>query len=272
MMGQTHAFVSMIPAVLIFWKIDGGRELNHGRFVLFAFFSGMLVDFDMLAGMLEQVYTGAIPGTFCEFFAIGRRTHPIFTHHFITFSIAAVAFIIGILFWTKTKRASNMKSKQAAVATIITICVTVIPTLLLRLPTRPSYWQVVDDATWRYNLAITTLFLSGLAVSVMVNIKRPLHLMVFGLGIMLHLSCDIIEYWVLILGPFDPAWLSSEEPARIILELYDFDRNLILGALFEAPPHLFFLGYIAWYSIKGRNMIVTECASSDRMPITKSHD
>ncbi|MHA1680441.1 MAG: hypothetical protein ACTSUE_05495 [Promethearchaeota archaeon] len=270
MMGNTHAVIAMIPAILLFWKGHGGTSVKHGRFMIFALFSGLLIDFDFLSGMFQQLYTNNLPASFSEFYSIGRQAHPIFTHNFITFTIATIGFVIGLVMYRRKGSGPGSSTETSLnpghepgrhergrgwMIPLVMVSSTVIPILFLQIPTRVGPWQVVNDGTWQYDLVLACIFLAGIVLSIFLNIRRPLYLIVFGLGIMLHILCDVIEYWVLLLGPFDPAWFSGDVPPMAILDLYDFDRNFLLGILFEGPPHVIFVVYVIWYINSGRKKI-----------------
>ncbi|MFX0100270.1 MAG: hypothetical protein ACFFCS_11865, partial [Candidatus Hodarchaeota archaeon] len=187
MMGSTHFIMGMILPVLLFWKTKEGRKLKHFKFLFFGMVSGVLVDFDFLAGMLELVYTNNIPSSFKEFYDIGRGAHPYFSHSYITLAIAVIASVIGLgasLFYFKRQmnplgNAYHVKySKLIAILMIVTI---ILPLLLLRLGYRS------EASILQYNQALSIVFLVGLALMIVLNLKRPGYLLVFGTGILLHL-------------------------------------------------------------------------------------
>jgi hypothetical protein len=217
----------------------------------------MLVDFDFLSGFLELAFTDSIPPTLQEFISEGRGNHPVFTHSMITLVIAAAAVVMGIVLLARLRArgdrpsaGSNAGSVRSAIPTMITFAAAVTPQLLLRLGS--SHWWGIDDPQlWSFNVSMAIAFLAGIGVGIAANVKRPAYLLVFGLGICLHLLCDMAQYFVLVLGPFDPAWAAGEVPLRIGLDLYS-DSDLLLGAAVEGPIYVFFAVYLMWYMVKGK--------------------
>jgi hypothetical protein len=255
MLATTHALVATVVAAIVFWKMPTADRPNHGRFMLFAMAAGMLVDFDFLSGFLELAFTGSIPQTLQQFILQGRGNHPVFTHSTITLGIAAVAAVVGLVLFARRYTRGNplaansgMRKSYPAIATAATFAATVTPQLLLRLGS--SHWWGIDDPQlWSFNISMVVVFLAGIGVGIMVNARRPAHLLVFGLGICLHLLCDMIQYFVLVLGPFDPAWAAVVAPLRVGLDLYS-DSDLLLGAAVEGPAYVFFVVYLVWYLVK----------------------
>ena len=260
MLAPTHAFVAALVAAIVFWKLPAADRPNHGRFLLFAMAAGMLVDFDFLSGFLELAFTGSIPPTLQEFISEGRGNHPVFTHSSITLAIAAAAVVIGIVLLARPRARGDRpaaglstENGRSAIPTGITFAATVTPQLLLRLGS--SHWWGIDDPQlWSFNVSMAIVFLAGIGVGVVANVKRPSYLLVFGLGICLHLLCDMIQYFVLVLGPFDPAWVTGLPPPRIGLDLYS-DSDLLLGAAVECPVYALFIVYIVWYLVRGKRKI-----------------
>ena len=219
--------------------------------------AGMLIDFDFLSGFLELAFTNSIPSTLQDFVSEGRGNHPVFTHSMITLAIAAAAVVMGLVLLVRERArgdrpvagpsAGNIRS---AIPTVITFAATVTPQLLLRLGSS-HWWRIDDPQLWSFNVSMTIVFLAGIGVGIVANVKRPAYLLVFGLGICLHLLCDMIQYFVLVLGPFDPAWAAGEAPSRIGLDLYS-DSDLLLGAAVEGPAYAFFVVYLVWYMVRGK--------------------
>ncbi len=261
MMGQTHAFIAMVPAVLMYWKVDGGISLNHGRFMLFALFSGLIIDLDFIAGMLQLVCTNSVPDSLSELINIGRQAHPFFTHHAFTFFVALACLVTGLLAFlhaTHVKQESGINTpfqrKWGWLATIALVASVALPILFLQIPTRDG-WLATNNHVWQQNITITIIILCGLGSAIILNFKRPAHLFILGAGIVLHLACDVIQYWVLVLGPFDPAWFTGEIPMMLSIALYN-DSDLLAGAIVEGPSHIFFLAYVVWYVINGRHLLM----------------
>ncbi|MEX2715281.1 MAG: hypothetical protein Q6353_020040 [Candidatus Sigynarchaeum springense] len=262
MLATTHAFVAAIVAAIVFWKMPVALRPNHGRFLLFAMAAGMLVDFDFLSGFLELAFSGAIPPSLQQYILEGRQNHPVFTHSMITLGIAAVAAGIGFALlaraWQRARKdnqvaGSGAGNLRSAVPTIITFAATVTPQLLLRLGS--SHWWGIDNLQlWNFNVSMAIVFLTGLIAGMAANVKRPAYLLVFGLGISLHLLCDMIQYFVLVLGPFDPAWMAGVSPLRVGLDLYS-DSDLVLGAIVEGPAIVFIVIYAVWFAVKGKRKI-----------------
>jgi hypothetical protein len=257
MLAPTHAFVAAAVAVIVFWMTPAANRPNHGRFLLFAMAAGMLVDFDFLSGFLELAFTGSIPTTLQQFISEGRQNHPVFTHSTITLGIAAAAGILGCILLVRLRARgdrpageSGMGKRYPAIATAVTFAATVAPQLLLRLGSC-HWWGIDDPQLWSFNVAMTVVFLAGIGFGMAVNVKRPAYLLVFGLGICLHLLCDMIQYFVLVLGPFDPAWAVGVAPPRIGLDLYS-DSDMLLGAAVEGPAYAFVVAYLAWYLVNGK--------------------
>ncbi|MHA1847179.1 MAG: hypothetical protein ACTSYS_06480 [Promethearchaeota archaeon] len=264
MMGPTHAFIAMIPAVILFWKNKESYHLFHGRFLLFALYCGLIPDLDYISGMLELVFTNNIPASFSQFLSIGRQNHPLFTHHVFTMAIGFIAVLIGVIAHYKFHHAhlepkdikilkeKRKKNKYIPLLMVVTVS---IPLLFLRLGSYSfSAGHVIDASLWNFNLTITLIFLSGLVFSIFLNLRRPLYLIVFGLGIYLHVLCDFIQYWIIVIGPFDPAWTSSAVPMYLGLGLYG-ESDIILGTFIEGPFIMFFIGYLFWYFFKGKSKI-----------------
>ncbi len=257
MLAPTHAFVGAAVAVVVFWRMPAADRPNHGRFLLFAMAAGMLVDFDFLSGFLELALAGSIPPTLQEFVDQGRGNHPVFTHSMITLAIAAAAAVMGFVLLTRQRARADRPAAgpdagnvRSAIPTAITFAATVTPQLLLRLGS--SHWWGIDDPQlWSFNVSMAIVFLAGIGVGVAANVKRPAYLLVLGLGICLHLLCDMVQYFVLVLGPFDPAWAIGEVPLRVGLELYS-DSDLLLGAAVEGPAYAFIVAYLAWYLARGK--------------------
>ncbi len=260
MLGTTHAFVAAVVAIFIYWRMPAADRPKHGRFLLFAMGVGLLVDFDFLSGFLELAFTGSIPPTLQEFVSEGRGNHPVFTHSMITLAIAAAAVVMGIVLLARSRAhgahpaaGTSVGNFRSAVPTVITFAATVTPQLLLRLGSY-HWWGIDDPQLWSFNVSMAVVFLAGIGVGIAANMRRPAYLLVFGLGICLHLLCDVVQYFVLVLGPFDPAWAAGEVPLRIGLDLYS-DSNLLLGAVVEGPAYALVFAYLAWYLIEGRKRI-----------------
>ncbi|MBN2153194.1 MAG: metal-dependent hydrolase [Candidatus Lokiarchaeota archaeon] len=260
MLAPTHAFVGAAVAVAVFWTMPAESRPNHGRFLAFALAAGMLVDFDFLSGFLELAVSGSIPPTLQEFVSQGRHNHPVFTHSMITLVIAAVAAGVGFCLLRRQgapggRPATSPRTGhfRSAVPTITTFAATVTPQLLLRLGSC-HWWGIDDPQLWSFNITMATIFLAGIGVGIAANVKRPAYMLVFGLGVCLHLLCDMIQYWVLVLGPFDPAWAAGEVPLRVGLDLYS-DSDILLGVAVEGPAYAFMLMYLVWYAVAGRKRI-----------------
>ncbi len=258
MLATTHAFVAAAVAIIIYWRMPAADRPNHWRFLLFAMAAGMLVDFDFLSGFLELAFTGSIPSTLQQFITEGRQNHPVFTHSTITLGIAAVAAVVGFILLarqhTRGDRPTagpNVGNVRIVLPTIVTFTATVTPQLLFRLGSC-HWWGIDDPQLWSFNVSMTIVFLVGIGLGMAANLKRPAYLLVFGLGICLHLLCDVVQYFVLVLGPFDPAWAAGVAPARVGLDLYS-DSDLLLGAVVEGPAYALFFAYVVWYKVKGKN-------------------
>ncbi|NMC04909.1 MAG: hypothetical protein GYA24_06845 [Candidatus Lokiarchaeota archaeon] len=260
MLATTHAFVSVAVAAILFWKMPCAERPNHGRFMLFTMAAGMLVDFDFLSGFLELALTNTIPPTLQQFISIGRQNHPVFTHSMITLAIAGITAAFGLLLLARRgacrDRPAGITSTSGAsqvIATGVTFAVTVTPQLLLRLDS--SHWWGIDDIqSWSFNVSMAIIFLAGIGIGMAANVNRPAHVLVLGTGICLHLLCDMVQYWVLVLGPFDPAWAAGMAPARVGLDLYS-DSDVLIGVIVEGPAHAFIIAYLAWFLAKGKKRI-----------------
>nr|MDO8088573.1 metal-dependent hydrolase [Candidatus Sigynarchaeum springense] len=260
MLAPTHAFVAAMVAAIAFWKMPAALRPNHGRFLLFAMAAGMLVDFDFLSGFLELAFSGSIPPTLQQYISEGRQNHPVFTHSTIALAIAAAATVLGLALLVRQRvpvsrscpesTASNVRS---AIPTTITFAATVTPQLLLRLGSC-HWWGIDDSQLWTFNVSMAVVFLAGIGIGIAANARRPVHLIVLGMGIALHLLCDMVQYFVLVLGPFDPAWAAGAAPPHIGLNLYS-DSDLVLGAVVEGPAYLVFIAYLVWYQVKGKKRI-----------------
>nr|MDO8115288.1 hypothetical protein [Candidatus Sigynarchaeota archaeon] len=260
MLATTHAFIAILVAAILYWKAPPNLRPNHGRFMLYAMACGMLVDFDFLSGFLDLLFTNAIPLTLQQFINEGRQNHPIFTHHAITLGIALVAVAVGLaycVYLSVAKKTSPLSTrrygKHVIVAGNVMLLVAIVPQLLLKTGSY-HFWGIDDAQRWTFNIAMVCIFMLGIVLSIIANVKRPAYVLVLGLGISLHFLCDFIQYWVVVLGPFDPAWAVSMEPLIVGLNLYS-DSDYVLGGIIEGPFNIFFIVYLVWYFTRGKKKI-----------------